>query len=337
MEEGKQNILEDSKKIVLDLSNIKLCMIPTKLYSFEKLLRLDLSKNFLKEITILPKNLIKLDISNNELSYLSIPDECSNLRSLDVSENNISVVNKIPSSIEVLDLSFNKLSELQPIFSSFVNLIKLNIDKNDDITELNNIPSSLKFIDASCSLNTIDNLEDTNIIEFNGCFNNINVITKLPKNIKKLVLMSSNINDFMPGSIIPDTLEELCLSDNIINNLCPYFIFSNIKKLDLSSCGLKFIPRLNFDVLESLDISDNNFFAKYPVINKNILKLLDYRGPQFTENDQDIYNDNFQKLINHKNMGLKRKLMIERMNKRRKIETLKDPDYIVLNENEIVV
>lgn len=344
MEEVQQpydKLLEDTTKLSLTLSNMKLRSIPTKLLSFEKLLKLDLSTNFLSEITILPKKLIDLDISNNQLSYLFIPDEYSNLRIVRASNNNITVINNLPVSIKALDISSNKLTELQPIFSSLVNLIKLDIDNNDDITELNNIPPSLTKLSASCSLITIDNLENTNIVDLNASFCNISVITKLPKNIKKLNLGYSDIEQFMPESIIPDTLEDLDLHGNSVDVLCPHFLLSNIKNLNLSNCELRFLPKLNFDMLETLDISNNNFMNSNPVSNSDILKLSDYKGPRriYTiKHDCDNDNDPIRTWIqNRRFMELRKRMFMEKMKKRSRIESLKNPDYIILNKEEIDV
>jgi Leucine-rich repeat (LRR) protein len=190
----------------IDLYNSSIDELPTSFETLIHLQSLNLCHTRIKVVSNLPRNLLYLDISDNDF-------------------------NCIPSSIIHLDklqsltCSWNNIDDIECLHN--LNVIELNISHND-ITSITRLPAHLQYLDASFNCLTSINIPDT-IIELNismnnlstlsGCINveHLNAIGNELKSIpnapyKKLYLTSNNINylAFYPN------LDTLYIDDNPI-------------------------------------------------------------------------------------------------------------------------
>lgn len=133
---------------VIDLSANKLTEC-SGLSELIKLKDLDLSFNYLEELTVNNKSLEVLHISNNDLIFLDI-SEAINLT------NVLLTTNKINS----LDVSSNQ--KLQTLLISDNQLQSINLTENNKLTHLYITSNQLNSLDISNNLNIIDLKIDRN-------------------------------------------------------------------------------------------------------------------------------------------------------------------------------
>ncbi len=214
-----------TKFVRLDLSELKIAVLPESIKNFELLEYLDLGNNLLttlpesigelqnlKEIELrinkglvaLPdsigqlKNLKFLGLNGGKLSRL--PDTIGNLKSLEwlrISSNQFQILPenlKGLKNLVRLDLENNQLENLPDIFDSLQKLTTLNVYKN----KIKTVPPSLlhvkKFVQLEFKENSITELPP-NLIQdgehITGLFFNDNNIDILPEGLEKLERLST--------------------------------------------------------------------------------------------------------------------------------------------------
>lgn len=251
------------KLIHLDLSNNNIYDI-SNIYKLTNLTHLDLSKNHIQtfeyEIHLL-SSLKVLNLSSNEIDYINFWQIISflldkfivfkNIINLDLSNNNIKLISNINILINLtkLNLSNNSLISLEPNFEPFNKLTKLkylNIS-HTYIGYININISTLKYLNLSNSsvnkmpeyLNKLTKLKYLDISHNNlNKFNDLDVILKSEDIVKLTKLKFLNLSDtnlqIVTEDIIKLTkLRFLDLSKNLNLKDVNKLRYLSIKKLKL--------------------------------------------------------------------------------------------------------
>lgn len=228
----------------LDLSEI-IVNYPDAAYAlkyFTEVETLNLSNNNITDADLselsIPENhkkLIHLDLSNNDITdaskfFSAAVNMNKTIKTINLANNQISEVDMLGSlmNVEVIDLRNNKVNSLQS-FSSCMNLKELYLD--------NNLLETKDYADAFSSM----------------------------KELKVLHISNCGLNDIALQSIrnLP-VIEDLGLSSTDVS-LSLVSSLSSLKKLYLSDCNLsaKTLGELNkLTNLEFLDISSNNLSSE---------------------------------------------------------------------------
>lgn len=178
------------------------------------LVMLNVSKNILMKIHCYnaPKSLLGIVAYKNRIASIDIESR-SKILLLDVADNNLTGKLNLPQSIEELDMENAYISYEYPL-TQLQNLKILNIRKtcinyvdtlgnsithldisNTTIKKISSLPLSLiVFVACSCKLDEID-------------------IDKFPDTIKSLILYNNFLKNI---PILPDNMDIIVLSDNIL-------------------------------------------------------------------------------------------------------------------------
>jgi len=217
-------------------------MMMTELGGFNYLGMLDMDFSHLKHL----KNLEYLNLCDNELNDLSFLRFVNKeLLELDLSNNQIegiypTVINDNKPTILDLGISFN-----------FTNLKKLNLAKNK-LQSLRCVSKleKLEYLDVS------DNSITDNCVEYDVKTDNYH-LTKLTK-LKEVNFKNNSIRDINFINAY-DSLQILNFSNNIIEDISHLEKFTNLAKLELNNNKiLDIMPLSNLKELKHLDLRYNN-------------------------------------------------------------------------------
>ena len=142
------------------------------------------------------------------------------------------------TDLEILEITNNVISKIQNL-EILQNLIKLNLSFN--------------------RIETLENLEDTQIIELNLSHNRIHTIflIKAMKNMKKLNISFNMLEKFGKVDFFP-SLEELDVSNCFFTDFSSLSGLQQLKKMNLSNNRICDEMKLDCSSLTSLDVSHNN-------------------------------------------------------------------------------
>lgn len=263
------NALINLEHLVLSHNNLRIVNFDS-IKDLQNLKTLDISYNEIIDLTYnsinqLP-NLISIDASDNSLSKIrndlfNIP----NLKILKLSNNNIQELEIETSNLQHLDLSRNLLQNLPNEICKLKSLVTLNLSKNC----LNTLPSSMtKLVD----------LEELDISL------NVKIQIDLPfwrelKKLKKLLMVSCEINTFPTNLLTLENLEYLTLEANEISlipkDICDQDIniLCNLTKLTVTHNNLSTIDGICKIVkLTYLNLS-YNYISEIPSEIENLCNL----------------------------------------------------------------
>ncbi|ODQ77915.1 hypothetical protein BABINDRAFT_163286 [Babjeviella inositovora NRRL Y-12698] len=226
--------------------NNRAATFPTNLLEIRTLARLDLERNFIREVPErihLLSSLTTLELKCNRLSAL--PDsiaQLKNLKTLNLSSNNFSVfpepITKLPKLLQ-LDLSYNSLTHLPDSIAGLTKLEKLDLSTN---SLSHGLPLAFKSLVSLQSLN----------IKYNK-LSNIDVLGSLPK----LEVLYSTKNKVSQFSDRMDKLRMFHLDRNPITDLQFENVLPSLAVLNLSGAKITSLPV--------------EFIAKIPNIEKLVL------------------------------------------------------------------
>lgn len=174
----------------------------------EKLSSEDLA-NLIDEIKEL-SNLIRLDLSGNQLTDITPLSQLTSLTELNIYDNQISDLNPLSTlnGLTVLVLNLNQISDLDPL-SQLTNLTKLYL-YNNQISDLEPLSQLRNLIQLDLDLNEISDLDPisqlTNLTHLdlsNNQISNLSPISQLP-NLTELNL-SGNFSLNVPLEILEDS------------------------------------------------------------------------------------------------------------------------------------
>ena len=273
-----ENVHRQNKKLVLSGQHI--LMIPEVLAQYEWIEELVIKNTKIQKIENLPTKLTDLTIENNLIPVLNgyvLPSTIMNLKftmnktlnvvflkegiiNLDLSYNAFSELRcPIPSTVQTLKISYNKNFHKLPMFENEgENLRTLEI-ASTKITNINELPSSIIYLDTSTCP--------------------INIVNKLPKNLTVWKSYKSEIKHIYCE--FPDCLSDIDISDSKLET-CPNFN-TEIKTIDISSNFLVTIPEFPFTA-ESVDVTNNIWVPddEIEVLKKTLPHSMSFKGGNTT-------------------------------------------------------
>ena len=283
-------------------SNIKFDELPEIMKTFTNIKNMSLTYCGLKSLINLPPNLIKLDIKGNDIFDLSDTVLPHNIIELNVSNNKIKNINiqklkklkilhmmynpftnnilLVPENIEEINASNTNLLSTK-CFSTLKNLKTLILNFTP-IDSIENLPDSI--VDLSVSRTKLGNNPDTH-----------GTIFKLPKKIMKFVSHSSDIKGFAFDAF-PKTLTYLDLYDNLLKTMpCLPDVMSYV---DISKNILESVANIPQSI-QNYDCNDNPLLKFTPEQSKILSNLDKIQGNTIilntpdNDNDANNYNDEF--------------------------------------------
>ncbi|MCQ2819068.1 MAG: leucine-rich repeat protein, partial [archaeon] len=233
---SKQKLLEipevhSASEIEILFLNINKIKKINNLEPFTSLIELYLQSNKIKQIENLPSNIIKLDLSNNELQSLDGISQAPNLKWLNVENNAISTIQELNSLKKLIEFycAGNYLTDIRECYQlrQILSLEIIDISSNDVCRTIHDIRLGMIFY---CK-----KLKN---------FNRINIDSN----------ERAKANEYFTGKLTNEILESRLGTD---------YDLENITELDLSSLKLKDEIRMfNKDVypkLTKLNLSKNLF------------------------------------------------------------------------------
>ncbi|SCU85851.1 LADA_0D10220g1_1 [Lachancea dasiensis] len=277
----------------LRMVNIRASRFPLNITEAEKLVSLDLERNFIKKIPPSISKLSELTILNvqcNELDRLPLGfAELKNLRLLDISSNNFSKFPEVICSCTNLlqiDLSYNKIESLPDSLNQLTKVAKINLARNK-LSYIGNLSGMINLRTLNLKYNRITSLKMNNSSLQNLAISNNrisvfddklsklktleireNPITSISYDGEYLVnLVSLSLNEAKLSSVPPELLcklprlEKLELNGNKLTQIPPEI--SKLTKLVYFSANknkLESIPEeiCELHCLKTLDIHSNN-------------------------------------------------------------------------------
>ncbi len=203
-----RNIMYLSDNLIhLEISSCELNNI-TQIKNQSNLEILKINSNAIKNIDLIDfKKLINFECSSNNISQITNIPDC--LQILKCNCNNLTELKCLSTDLKILNCSFNKIKELDNLPTE----LEILICNSNLLTKLDYLPNYIKKLDASNNLLTnLDNLPNslTNLILSNNPIKNldnlphrleklklngnsqIESINNVPKNIKQIIVMSSD-------------------------------------------------------------------------------------------------------------------------------------------------
>ncbi|XP_065850330.1 receptor-like protein 7 [Euphorbia lathyris] len=256
---------------ILSLAGCQLREFPAFLRGQDKLEVLVLTKNNIKGYVpnwiFTLESLSLLNLANNFLigfeHYSSVTLPWTHLRMLGLSSNKLEGPLPIPpASVALYDVSQNKLSgDVSPLFCNLTSAFALDLSGNN---LSGNLPPCLANLGSSASVLKLSN-------------NNLS--GKIPDNYASgcaLMMMDFSQNKFegeLPRSLANcSKLEILNLEDNRMTDVFPSWlgILPHLRILSLRSNKLhgaigQPLSKLEFNRLQIIDLSNNNFTGKMPL------------------------------------------------------------------------
>lgn len=261
-------------KTNLDLSNLSLESLPTKIFELDLVRNINLSNNCLKSLPVNFNQLSSLETVNlSKNSFTNFPHKkCLpvNLKKISLRGNNIEKVeinkNNESCSLIYINLRNNKIINFNYSSSTENNLKIINLSKNklSDIFIETNIILSKIYLSQNQLDNTSINISNT--IRLKYIFLKQNNLTEIPDIVlKSPCLETLDLSSNKLTSINPDIVEkqlflkQLLLNDNKITELPMNFDqLYQLKELQVSKNKIKILhPRIsrlpNIEIFEALD------------------------------------------------------------------------------------
>lgn len=211
----------------------------------QQVIGLNLSDNNLSELTVLKAlpNLTTLNLSYNQLSDLTVFKALPNLTALNLSHNNLSDITilKALPNLTILNLRGNKLSNFK-VLKALPNLTELDLSHNNlsDLTVLKALPNLTTLNLGRNQLNDISVLKELkNLTTLNLWGNKLDDISVLEK-LKKLTALSLASNKIKNIEVLKtlNNISSLCLGDNQLRILPEWLLEFNLDiELEKSNGG----------------------------------------------------------------------------------------------------
>ena len=195
---------------LLHYSKIKIDIIFVKHILLCKMVFLDLSKQKLTKIPVIPNDITGLNLSNNQITKIeNLPDS---LQKLYLYYNQITKIENLPDSLQELYLHSNKITEIENLPNS-LQILYLHYNQ---ITKIENLPNKLR--DLYCDNNQITKIENLpdSLQELWLGYNQITKIENLPENLLTLYLEKNQITKI---ENLSENLQTLYLEKNQITKI----------------------------------------------------------------------------------------------------------------------
>jgi hypothetical protein len=217
------------------------------------------NNNEIENIEYLPKNVLYLDCSFNNLKNCNFIKD-TNLHSLIIKGNRDIVIDVIPSSLKFLDCSFCKIKSLP-----YLNNIEVLICKGNKLVNLT-LNESIQNLDASKNL----------LVNINKFPTNMNIINLSNNKIKELPefgpnLISLNLQD---NPLIIEKIPEIPILFGLLN--LTSYVFKNVPKINKHTL-IKYSTGDEIPLGKFVNISDVIFKDDRIIPYKNVnIKCIDF-------------------------------------------------------------
>ncbi|XP_058810669.1 protein artichoke [Phymastichus coffea] len=246
----------------LDLSHNQLeHLTPTSFLIHPRLKQVNLAGN---RFSTFPSEFVKnlqfieyLNLSDNRISSIGEFGfaQIARLRELDLSGNRIETVDELAfhnsTQLQQLDLSRNRLESLsERMLEGVLRLEKIDLMNN----RLNSLPDKIFDTSRIRSLESVD-ISGNKFIEIPT-----EALRKQMSNLLSLNVARNRLSEVFNQDII-DTVKELDLSENPLSENSSFRILSEAKvlrSLNMASCGIHRISKVEAPFLRRLDLSRNN-------------------------------------------------------------------------------
>lgn len=179
--------------------------------NFDKLKILKISDSKLEQFIKFPKNVVKVDLENNELE--DIPDLNDTLKELQIGNNRIRDIGNVNSSLENIDISFNYLCDLPKLPDS----VKYLDFSENYISQISDLPNSLIVLVGS--RNEISEILCSMPHGLEECYLEFNKLIETPSFYSNIKIINLNHNKISDINNIPTTVQELNVKNNIITTI----------------------------------------------------------------------------------------------------------------------
>jgi len=221
-----EDLLESITRLTLTTNHI----IEFDGNQFPNIKKLSLDCNAVKNF-IFPPNIVKIDLSYNEISVLANPPE--SLKVLDITENKLHVLPKFSNNLQKLSVSRNLIKILPYLPDSVLELYATD----NFIVHIAKLPESLEIL--SLSNNRINKVDDfpPKLKHIDLSDNAIESLPPLPSSVNDLIISQNRIKDL---GDIPDSVMRLDCSNNFITEI-PENILARSKSVLTLICHGNFL------------------------------------------------------------------------------------------------
>ena len=252
------------------LNCVELKNIPKQIIDFSTLLHLELSRNYIERIDILPQNIKELVLAKNNISFINKDCIPASLLNINLNNNQITELDFIIPTIKVLSINENKISSINS--SHILNINSLYIEDNN-ITDLD-LKESKELIILNISENPLLNIDNLppQLHELEMRLNKVSIINYLPESLTKLVANRGQITQLNIEKL-PNNMNTLDLYDNKLEKCLP--LHTNLKEVDLMDNNLKEMVYFhdNMDVLDLRNninlVFEDELIQRFKKINSN--------------------------------------------------------------------
>ncbi|KAF2897832.1 hypothetical protein ILUMI_08343 [Ignelater luminosus] len=294
------------ERLLINNNNIKVIHQST-IKNLDKLKILDMSFNYIdiQNFSFLPNSLELVNLSNNNISYITDWSNLQNVQKINLEHNSIFKISSIGQDITHLNLGWNNLKNLSSsLFYPSNNMKRLRSCYNHiELTDIDSCKGLFNLKNLNFTHNSIEHLPI-------GYFKDLT-------SLKSLDLSYNNLRDLEFGTFAGlSNLEELHLEHNNLTDIHEnsFYIFDNLKFLYLHNNEIKSINTFNLlshlKSLEYVTIVNNNWTC-----NTLLHILMEFRDKKVKISDgNDFKVSNIQGIscINEKH--LKRNHFLSRNN-----------------------
>ena len=234
----------------LDLSECNLIEIPESILKLPWLKELNLSENEISDISVLKdlQQLIHLDLSENEISDISVLKDLKQLTFLNLYDNQISDIsafadlNKL-ASLELSNIpsfDFSLIKDLKQLTS--LTLWECDISDISVLKDLKQLSSLGLGLNQISDISILKDLKQLTLLDLTA--NQIRDISIL-KDLKQLTSINLTNNQISDISFLKDLkqLTSLNISVNQINDISYLKDLKQLTELNLSKNPIKYIPK----------------------------------------------------------------------------------------------
>ena len=292
---GYINQSDVNSRTSIDVSSLGISNL-TGVNYFSKLTKLSCYINNLSSLPTLPTSLQELYCANNKLTSLDL-SSLTALRTLNCQDNQITSLGKLPGSLKSIDCSNNKLSGTVKI--QYLGLVTLIIKDNPGITTLNcdytaltslYVSGCTSLTELNCSHSKLSELSNlpSSLKILNCSHSLLSALSNLPSSLQSLNCSNNKIN----GSFSitgHSALSSLDISNNVglttlncHNNALTILNVEGCTSLTTLNCSLNKLVHFDFNKLssslKSLNCSNNSITNTTGVIwliDRSALSSLD--------------------------------------------------------------
>lgn len=244
------------ERLLINNNNVKGIHTPTLKY-LTKLNILDMSFNSveIKDFGFLPNSLTLLNLSNNNISYITDWSNLQNVQEINLEYNSISKISSIGQGIVHLNLGWNNLKKLNSslFYLSNSTMKQLCLGYNYiELIDIDSFKGLVKLENLNLTYNKIEHLPI-------GCFKDLT-------SLKFLDLSHNNLRDLEFGTFSGlSNLEELHLDHNKLGGIHEnsFYVFNKLKSLYLHNNRIKSISTSDLlshlKSLEFVTVVNNNW------------------------------------------------------------------------------